>query len=445
MSSCLTPTVTKRYPSAPSNTSAPCKMYDEYVPCDDCPDYPNGYPAEKCLVINVNGKCWMAISMEDNNTSNPYNFIGKTDESGAWIVMEPCDMLKWFIKNGTGDFLTEDQINALVSNFLTEDQINALVSNFLTEEEIKALIEPLESFIDALGCVMSVKNAEPGMTVKSGEWVCNDGCWRQAKKDLVLGSSVSIPAVESDNWGPCKSISDLLALVNLDLAALTSIMGVKQACTNDALTADMRLVTGDQIGAGLWWNPDTCKLDSISASIPTGCQEFVATVAGTFTTDIATATPYSSTDDNNYYDAHPRGSLTYTVDEFPYLGVPGRNLCVSFNSAMGYALLDPQDNTDVGSRIQTGFEISINGVVTRWIDGFFMNGDGNDYQSGTTNCHCFETTGEDIVVETTRWVRTDTNQADGTPYDYTGVVLSVDVSEITGQFSAGSSVTTSTP
>ena len=104
--SCLTPRTTVRtYPQAPCppamSESTDCKMYDGYTPCDDCPDYPNGYPAGKCLVVNVNGKCWTAVSMQNDNKSNPNNFIGNTDESKAWLVMEPCDYHKWLIKSET--------------------------------------------------------------------------------------------------------------------------------------------------------------------------------------------------------------------------------------------------------------------------------------------------------------------------------------------------------
>ena len=101
--SCLTPRTTVRtYPQSPCppamSESTDCKMFDEYVPCEACPKYPNGYPAEKCLIVNVNGKCWLAKSMIPDNTYNPENFIGKTDASGAWIVLEYCDFMEWFIE-----------------------------------------------------------------------------------------------------------------------------------------------------------------------------------------------------------------------------------------------------------------------------------------------------------------------------------------------------------
>ena len=58
-----------------------CQMYDQYVSCDECSEYPNGYPEKKCLTVNVNGKCWMAMSTVEDNLSNPGNFIGNMDSS----------------------------------------------------------------------------------------------------------------------------------------------------------------------------------------------------------------------------------------------------------------------------------------------------------------------------------------------------------------------------
>ena len=75
-----------------------CQMYDQYISCDECPDYPQGYPKNKILTVNVNGKCWMAMSTVEGNLSNPSNFIGNGDISKAWVLLEPSDFQIWLIK-----------------------------------------------------------------------------------------------------------------------------------------------------------------------------------------------------------------------------------------------------------------------------------------------------------------------------------------------------------
>lgn len=213
-----------------------------------------------------------------------------------------------------------------------------------------------------------------------------------------------------------------------------------EKCGGDLI--DGPVVQCDQLGEGLWWNPDTGQYEVLVSSIPTGCQEFVSSVVGTYVTDLGTATPYLATEDNNYFEAHPRGVLSYSATDYPYLSVAGREMCVTFNSNMGYAITDVHDTIGVSSEIQTGLGVWINGEYQHWPDGYFVNGDGQDHESGTSNCLCFETTGGDIDIEVVRWIRTDIRDGngDGDVLDYTGSTVYVDVAEITGVFSAKSSV-----
>lgn len=241
----------------------------------------------------------------------------------------------------------------------------------------------------------------------------HEGYMYWAKEDMTI----SMPP--SADWSEPKTICEALKPI--------------EKCGGGFV--DGPVVQCDQMGAGIWWNEISQKYEAIASSIPTGCQEFVSSVVGTFVTDLETATPYLVTPGNSYYEAHPRGSLTYSVEDYPYLAVAGRKVCVSLNSSMGYALTHPNDQVGVGLNVQTGLGTWINGVYSSWPDGYFMNGDGQDHESGTSNCLCFETDGEDINLEVVRWVRTDT------PGDYTGVLLYVDVAEITGTFSDGTSIT----
>ena len=321
---------------------------------------------------------------------------------------------------------------------------NTLVMQMPTGAELGAIIkkiEDVECFLKKLGCIMSVPHAEACKAVKAGEFVCHNGCWRKAKKDLVIAENEdgtpNIPASENADWGPCVGIESLLAL--------TDLAGIKQACTNADLTGAMRAVTGDQIGKGLWWNPETCKIEAIASSIPTGCKQYVSGVVGSFKTDLGSDTPIVSTPTNDYFAAHPPGQLEFKVADYPYLGVAGRKICQKFDSNMHYAVADPNHedpNNGQGVNIQTGIIVNLNGDnLLPGGDGYYLNTDGSHNEAGTTNCVCFETTGEDLVFEVYRYFRTDKFELDGTtPIDYTGVAGYVDVVDIASVFSDGTAV-----
>lgn len=261
-----------------------------------------------------------------------------------------------------------------------------------------------------------------------GECTYKDGYFYWSLEDL----NVEMPP--SAKWSEPSTKCEMLQP--------TDISGKQDKLTNCKGTDSTgSVVDCAEMGQGLWFNTTTGQWEAVSSSIPTGCQEFVASVSGTFATDLGSDTPYATTSGNYYYEAHDRGVLTYTVDDYPYLATAGRAVCLTLNSNMGYALTDPNDQIGVGANIQTGLDVVINGQTYRWNDGYYMNGDGQDHESGTSNCLCFETDGNDLSIETVRWVRTDITGIGGNVLDYTGTTLYVDVAEITGTFSDGTSIT----
>lgn len=437
MSSCLTPTtVTKTYPRT-RVPDGPCTMFDEYVPCDDCPDYPNGYPADKCLVVSVNGKCWMAVSMQDDNTSNPNNFIGNTDESKAWLVMEPCDLWKWMINKYSGTPIAQ-----------------------ITEDDVLSLIEPLECYIKELGCVLSVPAVENYSVVPAGEWVCVDGCWRQAKIDTAItkdeDGNPSIPGGETDNWGPCKTIFDLLSILDIDIDALAKIdltqlkvlLSIKQACTGATPTAAMAIITADQVGEGLWWNPDTCKLETVSANIPTGCNGFIEAVSGSYSLCFDDEEPIYTITENagtptegitDVYQAHPAVDVVFSVADYPYLAEAGKKACIQFVMDAHYKLKVSADTID-NIAYQSSMMVILDGnIVKSRGDGYFMNAVGTNENTSDNACICITTTGSDLVFQAFLTVsQQHTLLGAPTPDVQPGDCVEVDMSAITGNFSASS-------
>ena len=94
-----------------------CKMYDTYEECNECPDYPLGYPEGKSVLVDVNGKCWLATSTKDGNLNNPNNYIGNTDVSKPWVVLSHDDHIKWLISQdssgSSGSGVTDTQVTCL--------------------------------------------------------------------------------------------------------------------------------------------------------------------------------------------------------------------------------------------------------------------------------------------------------------------------------------------
>jgi len=71
------------------------------------------------------------------------------------------------------------------------------------------------------GCPLTVASAVACMPISAGEWRCYDGCYRQAKVDLVLvendDGSLNMPAKgesETAQWSKCWTTEDVLNLLN---------------------------------------------------------------------------------------------------------------------------------------------------------------------------------------------------------------------------------------
>jgi len=71
------------------------------------------------------------------------------------------------------------------------------------------------------GCPLTVATAVACMPISAGEWRCYDGCYRQAKVDLVLveneDGSLNMPAAgepANAQWSQCWTTEDLLNLLN---------------------------------------------------------------------------------------------------------------------------------------------------------------------------------------------------------------------------------------
>ena len=138
---------------------------------------------------------------------------------------------------------------------------NTLVMQMPTGSELAAIlckITDVQNFLEKLGCILSIPSAEDCMSVEEGDWVCHDGCWRQALKDTAIiaddAGVLNVPAAgqpANENWGECKGFNDLLLLLSLDVEALQAWVDRKN-CSGDKV--DGAIVQCDEMGDGLTWD-----------------------------------------------------------------------------------------------------------------------------------------------------------------------------------------------
>lgn len=114
-----------------------------------------------------------------------------------------------------------------------------------SEKQWKKLgtIEDLLKLMGA-GCPLEVEKAVACMPVSAGEWRCYDGCYRQAKVDLVLvedaDGTLNIPArgeAENARWSKCWTVEDVLNLLN-------DPKGIKTIDDSDPTTTKVTLNDG---------------------------------------------------------------------------------------------------------------------------------------------------------------------------------------------------------
>ena len=110
--------------------------------------------------------------------------------------------------------------------------------------------------------------------------------------------------------------------------------GVYKNCSGVDMPKGTSVISCAELGRGLWFNEETGKVEAISSSIPTGCQQFVSSVLFSYKTDFGVDQPEytSSVSNDRIWQAHPPGQLTFSAADYPYLKEPGRKICVKFDS-----------------------------------------------------------------------------------------------------------------
>ena len=199
----------------------------------------------------------------------------------------------------------------------------------------------------------------------------------------------------------CERVEDLEGCAVCEVVDTGSVNLTKTAISGG---------TGGSIKADVVISPDLGNIAAINSGglyvssdngLPAGAVTFIDTISGTFDI-VVDGTPTSTSSGGiEFYEFLP-SEKTFTVANYPYLGVAGQKLVLSMNASIGYFTTFADSTTlRAVNPYQWGTILYVDGTsrFNSVGDGYALNKSGHNSGLSDTGSVTILTTGQDIVVK----------------------------------------------